>query len=120
MSETYWQLIREGLYDADQACRKFALTVLKSNLNLHQYKDSKKFEILWTTFFDIYDTLENFACHLIKAVWHRTEIFYEFIKQNDSIYVTGGIHPLEDMRMWLLVLYQRVGTHNNLKLRKFI
>lgn len=28
----YWRLIREGLQDTDQACRKMALQVLKENL----------------------------------------------------------------------------------------
>jgi hypothetical protein len=28
----YWQTIREGLYDLDQACRKLSLNILKSNL----------------------------------------------------------------------------------------
>jgi hypothetical protein len=68
----------------------------------------------------VYDTLECFASHLTKAVWHRTEVFYDFIKQNDALYIAGAIHPLEDMRMWLLVLYHRVGSHNNLKVRRFI
>jgi hypothetical protein len=30
----YWQLIREGLQDIDQVCRKIALNVLKENLKL--------------------------------------------------------------------------------------
>jgi hypothetical protein len=33
-------------------------------------------ELLWTTFFDIFGTLESFGSHLVKAVWPRTEIFF--------------------------------------------
>jgi len=31
-----------------------------------------------------------------------------------------AFHPLEDMRMWLLVLYHRVSSHANLKIRRFV
>ena len=80
---------------------------------------SEQFELLWSTFFDIYDTLESFGSHLTKAVWHRTELFYDFMREFDALYASGDrIHPLEDMRMWLLVIYHRVGTHNNIKIRR--
>lgn len=42
-----------------------------------------EFELLWSTFFDIYDTLESFGSHLTKAVWHRTELFYKFMSNFD-------------------------------------
>lgn len=120
--DQYWQLIREGLFNEDQACRKLSLTVLKSNLNLHQYDDGdkKEYELLWATFFDIFDTLESFGSHLIKSIWSRIEIFYDFIRKHDNLYKNNKIAPLKDMRMWLLVLYHRVGSHNNLKIRKFV
>jgi hypothetical protein len=80
---------------------------------------AEQFELLWSTFFDIYDTLESFGSHLTKAVWHRTELFYDFMRKFDTLYSSGTqIHPLEDMRMWLLVIYDRVGTHNNIKIRR--
>jgi hypothetical protein len=80
------------------------------------------FETLWTTFFDIFDTLESFGSHLTKAVWHRTELFYDFIKQFSAIYSDTSVrlNPLEDMRMWLLVIYHRVASHNNIKVRRFV
>jgi hypothetical protein len=88
--ESYWKLIREGLYDADPGCRKLAQTVLKMNVR-DLVKDSEQqfgiekqlFEHLWTTFFDVYDTLESFGSHLTKALWHRVEEFYNFIKNHD-------------------------------------
>ncbi len=30
------------------------------------------------------------------------------------------MHPLLDFRTWLLVIYKRIETHNNLKIRRFI
>jgi len=56
---------------------------LKSNLKI---TDSSKFELEWTAFFDVFDTLESFGSHLTKAVWHRTEVFYEFIRRNEQRY----------------------------------
>ena len=84
--------------------------------------DLKDFETLWTTFFDVYDTLESFGSHLTKAVWHRVELFYDYIRRNDAKYASNekAFHPLEDMKMWLLVLYHRVSSHANLKIRRFI
>ena len=71
---SYWKTIRDGLYDSDNYCRKVSVSVLKSNLkvlgdeNLYSDKISKQeFELLWTTFFDIYDTLESFGSHLTKV-----------------------------------------------------
>jgi hypothetical protein len=91
--DAYWQTIREGLYNIDQSCRKAALNILK--YNLQHYVGTSDLEYLWTTFFDIYDTLESFGSHLTKAVWHRTELFYEFIKKHDHLYLSGGkVAPL--------------------------
>lgn len=87
----------------------------------------EEFELLWTTFFDVYDTLESFGSHLTKALWHRVELFYEFMKKNDELYTrldTANeglvIHHLADFRGWLLVLYQRVGSHMNTKIRRYV
>ena len=81
-----------------------------------------EFELLWSTFFDIYDTVESFGSHLTKAVWHRTELFYKFMSNFDQTYSNSSIqiNPLEDMRMWLLVIYHRVASHNNIKVRRFV
>ena len=49
-------------------------------------------------------------------MWDRTEVFYAFIKKHyraDSVF-----HPLVDFKEWLMVLYRRVQTHANLKLRR--
>ena len=86
-----------------------------------------EFESLWTNFFDIYDTLESFGSHLVKAIWHRVELFYEFITKNDELYIKHDdskedyrMPYLSDFRSWLLVIYDRVASHANLKIRKFI
>ena len=43
------------------------------------------------------------------------------MRKFDSLYESKQkIHPLEDMRMWLLVIYHRVGGHNNIKIRRFV
>ena len=88
----YWELVKGGLSDYDQSCRKLSLTVLKSNLKLVKDPaqafgiEAEEFELLWTTFFDIFDTLESFGSHLTKALWHRVELFYNFMKKNDELY----------------------------------
>jgi len=32
MTDYYWSMIREGLYDLDSYCRKISMAVLKNNL----------------------------------------------------------------------------------------
>jgi hypothetical protein len=32
MTDYYWSMIREGLYDLDSYCRKVSMAVLKNNL----------------------------------------------------------------------------------------
>lgn len=70
----YWGMIQEGLHDLDQYSRKVSMAVLKSNLKalaseeLYKHMLTKaEFELLWTTFFDLYDTLESFGSHLTKV-----------------------------------------------------
>jgi hypothetical protein len=67
-------MIREGLYDLDSYCRKVSMAVLKQNLKClggeaikEKVVDKEEFETLWTTFFDLYDTLESFGSHLTKV-----------------------------------------------------
>jgi hypothetical protein len=67
-------MIRDGLVDQDNYCRKVSISVLKSNLVTLGTEDIYKgfisqneFELLWTTFFDLYDTLESFGSHLTKV-----------------------------------------------------
>ena len=73
-ADYYWGMIREGLFDPDNYCRKISMAVLKNNLKtLGQdtiYKGiltQQEFETHWTTFFDLYDTLESFGSHLTKV-----------------------------------------------------
>ena len=89
----------------------------------------KEFEQLWTTFFDVYDTLESFGSHLIKAIWHRMDFFYDFIRDKKELiglsdeqgqFLSNTLHKLEDFRLWLYVMYKRVSSHANLKIRKFV
>lgn len=119
----YWTTMREGLADTDQATRKLALNALKSNLKTYGAPvnfTKSEFELFWTTFFDIYDTLESFGAHYTKNIWHRTDLFYEHIRRLDAQYQTGTLNPLEDARMWLLVIYHRVSLHTNLSIRKYV
>ena len=51
-----------------------------------QLTDEAEFEQLWTTFFDVMDTLESFGSHLLKAVWHRVDTFYDFILKHKDAY----------------------------------
>ncbi len=67
-------MIHDGLYDHDQYCRKVSMAVLKSNLKTlgneslyHGILTKAEFENHWTTFFDLYDTLESFGSHLTKV-----------------------------------------------------
>lgn len=118
-------MIRDGLCDTDNYCRKVSISVLKNNLQVigesgfyNGFMQKDEFELLWTTFFDIFDTLESFGSHLTKAVWDRTEVMYKFIKEK---YVKGiSLHPLIDFREWLFVIYKRVQVHSNLKVRRFV
>ena len=45
--------------------------------------DQKQFENMWTIFFNVYETLDSFSGHLAKAIWDRTEVFYEFLAKNN-------------------------------------
>lgn len=112
----YWDLIKEGLISAEPASRKLALTILKQNLAARQEK-SEEFELLWSTFFDIYDTLESFGSHLIKAIWDRSKIFFEHLKRRGP---SAQTDYLLDMQYWLMTLLSRVGSHNNLKVRRYV
>lgn len=53
------------------------------------------------------DTMESFGSHLIKCIWHRVDVFYQFLRTHDVNYrdPAEALGPLEDFRMWLLVLY---------------
>lgn len=71
----YWSMIQDGLYDHDQYCRKVSMAVLKSNLKAlgteqlyNGILTKAEFENHWTTFFDLYDTLESFGSHLTKVM----------------------------------------------------
>jgi len=73
--------------------------------------------------------LESFSSHLTKAIWHRIDLFYDFIKTNSAIigqsdaegnFKDNQLLVLEDFRMWLFVLYNRVTGHPNLKIRRFV
>lgn len=107
----YWETIRQGLSNNSQYCRNMAIQLLK--LNIKKYQQTN--ELLWTTFFDIYDTFESFGSHLTKAVWPRTEIFYNYLKDSAE-----PKHALEDFSFWLEALYQRASCHINLKVRRYI
>ena len=113
----YWAVVREGLVDASQFNRNMALKILKQNLSRNQDSYSQKIEEMWTIFFDIYDTLESFGSHLVKAVWPRTEMFFEHIREYRD---EDEINPLIDFRIWLSVLFERVGSHVNLKARRYV
>ena len=71
--------------------RKISIAVLKTNLKespnaSQRFTDPKEFELLWTTFFDIMDTLESFGCHLIKGIWKRIDLYYDFISKYSHLY----------------------------------
>ena len=86
--------------------------------------DRKQFENLWTTFFDVYDTLDSFSSHLTKAIWERAEVFYEFLRKHQlkwhSNEAVATQHPLIDFKSWLHVLNSRALTHENQNIRKYI
>lgn len=74
LTEYYWGMLHEGLYEQDQYCRKVSMALLKGNLkslgNESLYTGIltiTEFELHWTTFFDLYDTLESFGTHLTKV-----------------------------------------------------
>ena len=68
------------------------------------------------------DTMESFGSHLIKCIWHRVDVFYQFLRTHDVNYTdpAESLGPLEDFREWLLVLYKRLSVHQNMKIRKFV
>ena len=84
--------------------------------------EEAEFEALWATFFDLSDTLESFGSHLVKSIWHRVDALYDFIRKYKHIYddPQQKINPLEDFRMWLLVIYDRVNSQSNLKIRRHV
>ena len=49
-------------------------------------------------------------------MWERSEVLYVFIKER----YPATLHPLMDFREWLMVLYKRVQSHMNLKLRRYV
>lgn len=127
----YWRYIQLGLHDLDQYCRKQALALLQYSIHSIQNNklleaeisaayagfnlDQKKFEQLWTTFFDVYDTLESFSTHLTKSVWERIELLYSFLKANVDKWQEGtfAYHPLINFKEWLAILNTRGLTHEN-------
>ena len=67
------------------------------------------------------DTLETFSSHLVKAVWKRVDLFYDFILKYKQFYASkANINKLEDFRSWLLVIYERVMVHSNMKIRRHV
>ena len=47
-------------------------------------------------------------------------MFYSYIKQHYKNPTDFPKHPLLDFKEWLLVLYGRVTSHINLKLRRYV
>lgn len=96
--DRYWRYVKEGAYDFDAYCRKLAIQILQQNINKFQNSpefesqladvyqrfnmNKQQFEQLWSTFFEVYDTLDAFSSHLTKAIWERTEAFYAFLQQH--------------------------------------
>ena len=124
-SREYWSLVKTGLAHLDQAPRKVSLSVLKENLSAmtdrRQLTEIAEFEALWTTFFDVMDTMESFGSHLVKAIWHRVSVFYDFIRKHKDVYDTQqALNPLEDFRSWLLVIYDRLCSHTNHKIIRYV
>lgn len=75
----FWTCLREGLVEADNFSRKVSQQMLQSVMSLraqdvkHQNPEKKKeFDGLWTTFFDVYETLESFGCHLVRVSLTRS------------------------------------------------
>ena len=109
--KNYWETIKRGLSDQNQFCRNMAILILKRNIKTFETTN----ELLWTTFFDIYDTFESFGSHLTRAVWPRTELFFEHLLSCEE-----PKHYLDNFSFWLEALYQRAGSHINLKVRRYI
>ena len=96
---------------------------MNATSDVRSLTEEQEFELLWTTFFDVMDTLESFGSHLLKAVWHRVDTLYDFILKYKEAYAPGSavqIHPLEDFRGWLLVIYDRINSHQNMKIRRHV
>ena len=105
-------MIRDGLYDLDPYCRKVSMAVLKSNLKtlasdgkVYQGVQTKaEFELMWTTFFDLYDTLESFGSHLTKVSINSipNEICRLFGKgPSSSMAISANITIRADCTRWL-------------------
>ena len=54
--------------------------------------EEAEFELLWTTFFDVMDTLEGFGSHLLKAIWPRIDLFFDFVLKYKHVYDAGDTH----------------------------
>lgn len=57
-----------------------------------QMTEEAEFELLWTTFFDVMDTLEGFGSHLLKAIWPRIDLFFDFVLKYKHVYDAGDTH----------------------------
>ena len=105
-----------GLCDLEPLNRNKALSLLQYNIHSLQNNklfendlqniyaqlniDQGKFESLWTTFFDVYDTLESYSTHLTKSIWDRTEKIYSFLKDNIST-INQDKHQLINFKTWM-------------------
>jgi len=34
---------------------------------------------VWTTFFDLLETVESYSIHLVRPMWERIEVIYSFL-----------------------------------------
>eukprot|EP01022_Parablepharisma_sp_SALTPOND_P003653 TRINITY_DN1149_c0_g1_i1.p1 TRINITY_DN1149_c0_g1~~TRINITY_DN1149_c0_g1_i1.p1 ORF type:complete len:1845 (+),score=209.38 TRINITY_DN1149_c0_g1_i1:7722-13256(+) len=122
---TYWDILSDGLAAEDSIIRKYAITLVKDNLQpfLAQYQQPDKQEIsdLWVAFFDIYDTYESYVSHLSKSVWDRVGSIFAYLQKFPSkLQESSKTDALKNMGRWLEALLRRVHTLENSKLKKYV
>ena len=123
-------LIQHTLISQDAQVRKYSLSLLNAilrftfahvgefacfqNVSLSLQNAWKKFaEHRWELFISIYQTIDEFATHLLKSVWNEVWSLQNY----DSF---SSIPLLRIDTKWIEVLFQRALRHSNPQVRLFV
>lgn len=69
------------------------------------------------------ETLESYSIHLLRPMWDRMEVLFDFIKTHQDKWLKpSGFahHALLDFKRWVVVLHIRGLNHENLNVQRFV
>lgn len=124
-------LIRSNLMSENASIRKFGLSLLHSVLRFSfshvsllpcfhdrpekEWKEwQKRTESRWELFLSIYETIDEFATHLLKDVWGQIWS----IRCDETPY--NELKPFQIDGKWIEVLFDRALRHANPQIRLFV